>query len=233
MTNSVFGGIETIKDVEALLLRGPWSGEPRVSPGGMRSRAHLAHTVQWDASERRFSDRTPWIGVTPGLSGDQRAWRPIRRPTTRAASIFGLHVIAAGAFRHAGFPRPRSSPIAPHPQQAVATILASRTQPRLPRRDGTWRNHGLLLSNRDLPEEDRGIPGEPRSRLRCANSTAFWGRWCLRVALHSTHSDHRRGDDASTRAHAARALDGRAIVLRPRPITTPGAGLDVLKRNTP
>ena len=181
MTNNVFGGIEDYRDVEALRYyrEAVESGEsPEAVLKGLAftGRDNARTPVQWDASENAgFTEGTPWIGVTPNYR-EINAASQVGDPSSvyayyRALADIrhGLPVIAAGAFERIGTPSPAIFAYRRTLGEAVATVLVNlSSQPASLGEAAREISGELLLSNRDLPEEDRGIPeslGEWEARV--------------------------------------------------------------------
>lgn len=181
MTNGVFGGIEDYRDVEALRYyrEAVESGEsPEAVLKGLAftGRDNARTPVQWDASENAgFTQGSPWIGVTPNYR-EINAASQVGDPSSvyayyRALADIrhGLPVIAAGAFERIDTPSPAIFAYRRTLGEAVATVLVNlSSQPASLGEAAREITGELLLSNRDLPEEDRGIPeslGEWEARV--------------------------------------------------------------------
>ena len=184
MTNSVFGGIEDYRDVEALryyneAVASGESPESILEGLAFTGRDNARTPVQWDASEHAgFTEGTPWIGVTPNYR-DINAASQVGDPSSvyayyRALADIrhGLPVIAVGAYERIATPSPAVFAYRRTLGEAVATVLVNLSSQSAPLGDAAREISGeLLLSNRDLPEEDWGVPetlGEWEARVYLA-----------------------------------------------------------------
>ena len=171
MTNGVFHGIEDYRDVEALRYyrEAVESGEsPEAVLKGLAftGRDNARTPVQWDASENAgFTQGSPWIGVTPNYR-EINAASQVGDPSSvyayyRALADIrhGLPVIAAGAFERIDTPSPAIFAYRRTLGEAVATVLVNLSSQPASLGDAAREISGeLLLSNRDLPETERGVP---------------------------------------------------------------------------
>jgi len=184
MTNGVFHGLDDFRDVEALRYyhEAVESGEsPEDVLAGMRAtgRDNARTPVQWDASEHAgFTEGTPWIGVTPNYR-DINAASQVSEPSSvyayyRALADIrhGLPVIAAGSFERIVTPSPAVFAYRRTLDEAVATILVNlSSQPASLGEAARGVGGELILTNRDLPEAERGVPeslGEWEARVYLA-----------------------------------------------------------------
>ena len=171
MTNGVFHGLDDFRDVEALRYyhEAVAAGEsPEVVLAGMRAtgRDNARTPVQWDASEHAgFTDGTPWIGVTPNYR-EINAASQVGDPSSVYAYYralvdvrHGLPVIASGRFERIATPSPAIFAYRRTLGEAVATVLVNlSSQPASLGEAARGVVGELLLSNRDLPEVERGVP---------------------------------------------------------------------------
>ena len=145
------------------------SGEsPEDVLAGMRltGRDNARTPVQWDADTNAgFTDGTPWIGVTPNYreinaasqTGDLSSVYAYYRAL--ADIRHGLPVIAAGSFQRIDTPSPAVFAYRRTLGEAVATVLVNLSSQPASLGDAARGVSGdLLLANRDLSEEDRGVP---------------------------------------------------------------------------
>ena len=184
MTNGVFHGLDDFRDVEALRYYhdAVAAGEsPEDVLAGMRAtgRDNARTPVQWDASEHAgFTEGTPWIGVTPNYR-DINAASQVSEPSSvyayyRALADIrhGLPVIASGTFERIATPSPAVFAYRRTLDEAVATILVNlSSQPASLGEAARGVGGELILTNRDLPEAERGVPeslGEWEARVYLA-----------------------------------------------------------------
>ena len=184
MTNGVFHGLDDFRDVVALRYyrEAVAAGEnPEAVLVGMRAigRDNGRTPVQWDAGPNAgFTDGTPWIGVTPNYR-DINAASQVNDPSSvyayyRALADIrhGLPVIAVGAYERIATPSPAVFAYRRTLGEAVVTILVNLSSEPAPLGDAAREVSGdLLLANRDLLEEDRGVPetlGEWEARVYLA-----------------------------------------------------------------
>ena len=184
MTNGVFHGLDDFRDVEALRYyrEAVAAGEnPEAVLVGMRAigRDNGRTPVQWDAGPNAgFTDGTPWIGVTPNYT-EINAAAQVDDPSSvyayyRALADIrhGLPVIAVGAYERIATPSPAVFAYRRTLGEAVVTILVNLSSEPAPLGDAAREVSGdLLLANRDLLEEDRGVPetlGEWEARVYLA-----------------------------------------------------------------
>ena len=171
MTNGVFHGLDDFRDVEALRYyrEAVAAGEdPESVLAGMRAtgRDNGRTPVQWDAGPNAgFTDGTPWIGVTPNYT-EINAATQVGDPSSVYAYYraladvrHGLPVIAAGSFERIVTPSPAVFAYRRTLDEAVATILVNlSSQPASLGEVARGVSGELILSNRDLPEAERGVP---------------------------------------------------------------------------
>ena len=171
MTNSVFGGIDDYRDVEALryyreAVELGESPESVLAGLAVTGRDNARTPVQWDGNENAgFTDGTPWIGVTPNYT-EINAASQIGDPSSvyayyRALADIrhGLPVIAAGSFERIDTPSPAVFAYRRTLGEAVATVLVNLSSQPASLGDAARGVSGdLLLANRDLSEGDRGVP---------------------------------------------------------------------------
>ena len=184
MTNGVFHGLDDFRDVEALRYyhEAVAAGEsPEDVLAGMRAtgRDNARTPVQWDAGpDAGFTDGTPWIGVTPNYR-DINAASQVSEPSSvyayyRALADIrhGLPVIASGTFERIATPSPAVFAYRRTLDEAVATILVNlSSQPASLGEAARGVGGELILTNRDLPEAERGVPeslGEWEARVYLA-----------------------------------------------------------------
>ena len=184
MTNGAFHGLDDFRDVEALRYynEAVAAGEsPESVLAGMRAigRDNARTPVQWDGSENAgFTEGTPWIGVTPNYT-EINAAAQVDDPSSvyayyRALADIrhGLPVIAVGAYERIATPSPAVFAYRRTLGEAVVTVLVNLSSEPAPLGDAAREVSGdLLLANRDLPEEDRGVPetlGEWEARVYLA-----------------------------------------------------------------
>ncbi|MBS6934116.1 MAG: DUF3459 domain-containing protein, partial [Actinomyces graevenitzii] len=172
MTNSVFGGIEDYRDVEALryyneAVASGESPESILEGLAFTGRDNARTPVQWDAGPNAgFTEGTPWIGVTPNYR-DINAASQTGDPSSvyayyRALADIrhGLPVIAAGSFERIVTPSPAVFAYRRTLDEAVVTILVNlSSQPASLGEVARGVTGELILSNRDLSEAEREAPG--------------------------------------------------------------------------
>ena len=170
MTNSVFGGIDDYRDVEALryyreAVESGESPESVLKGLAFTGRDNARTPVQWDGSENAgFTQGSPWIGVTPNYR-EINAASQVGDPSSiyayyRALADIrhGLPVIAAGSFERIETPSPAIFAYRRTLAEAVATVLVNLSSQPASLGDAARGVSGdLLLANRDLPEGDRGV----------------------------------------------------------------------------
>lgn len=184
MTNGTFEGIDDFRDVEALRYyrEATQAGEsPESVLNGMRlmGRDNARTPVQWDDGPHAgFTTGTPWIDVTSNYTeinaasqvGDPNSVYAYYRALTQIRH--GLPVIASGDFERIATPTPAVFAYRRTMGDAVATILVNLSDAPAPLGEAAARVPGtLLLSNRDLPEENRNVPavlGEWEARVYIA-----------------------------------------------------------------
>ena len=171
MTNGAFHGLDDFRDVEALRYynEAVAAGEsPESVLAGMRAigRDNARTPVQWDAGPNAgFTEGTPWIDVTPNYTEINAAYQ-VDDPSSvyayyRALADIrhGLPVIAVGTYERIATPSPAVFAYRRTLGEAVATILVNLSSEPASLGDVAREVGGdLLLANRDLPEEDRGVP---------------------------------------------------------------------------
>ena len=184
MTNGVFHGLDDFRDVEALRYyhEAVESGEsPEDVLAGMRAtgRDNARTPVQWDAGpDAGFTDGTPWIGVTPNYT-EINAATQVGDPSSVYAYYraladvrHGLPVIALGSFERIHTPSPAVFAYRRTLDEAVATVLVNlSSQPASLGEAARGVGGELILTNRDLPEAERGVPeslGEWEARVYLA-----------------------------------------------------------------
>ena len=181
MTNGVFHSIEDYRDVEALRYfreateKGK-SPESVLSGLALTGRDNARTPVQWDASPNAgFTQGTPWIGVTPNYE-EINAASQVGDPSSvhayyRALADIrhGLPVIAVGAYERIHASSPAIFAYRRTLGEAVATVLVNLSSRPAPLGEAAREVTGdLILANRDLPEEWRGVPetlGEWEARV--------------------------------------------------------------------
>ena len=184
MTNGTFEGIDDFRDVEALRYyrEATQAGEsPESVLNGMRlmGRDNARTPVQWDDGPHAgFTTGTPWIDVTSNYTeinaasqvGDPNSVYAYYRALAQIRH--GLPVIASGDFERIATPTPAVFAYRRTMGDAVATILVNLSGAPAPLGEAAARVPGtLLLSNRDLPEENRDVPavlGEWEARVYIA-----------------------------------------------------------------
>ena len=181
MTNGVFHSIEDYRDIEALRYfreateKGK-SPESVLSGLALTGRDNARTPVQWDASPNAgFTQGTPWIGVTPNYE-EINAASQVGDPSSvhayyRALADIrhGLPVIAVGAYERIHASSPAIFAYRRTLGEAVATVLVNLSSRPAPLGEAAREVTGdLILANRDLPEEWRGVPetlGEWEARV--------------------------------------------------------------------
>ena len=171
MTNGAFHGLDDFRDVEALRYyhEAVAAGEdPESVLAGMRAigRDNGRTPVQWDAGPNAgFTDGTPWIGFTPNYT-EIPAAAQVDDPSSvyayyRALADIrhGLPVIAVGAYERIATSSPAVFAYRRTFGEAVATVLVNLSSQPVSLGEAARGVVGeLLLSNRDLPEAERGVP---------------------------------------------------------------------------